>query len=148
MSTILKSILAPQNKSIFNIQTHAAGPAGKLPLSAEQLKNSPSGDIFGLSQNVGMGWSPAEMGRKEFLLLSTLGGIRDEDGKPIALGYHTGHWEIGILQRAAAEEIRAQGAIPFAGFWIVHFLKCHRTGKLHRTRLPNRCGPAIGSDRF
>jgi putative YjhG/YagF family dehydratase len=63
-----------------------------------------------------MGWNPAELGRKEFLILSTQGGIRAEDGTPVALGYHTGHYEVGLLMQEAAAELRARHAIPFAGF--------------------------------
>jgi putative YjhG/YagF family dehydratase len=80
------------------------------------LLTRPSGDVFGLTQNAGMGWKPEELWRKQFLILSTQGGLRAPDGSPIALGYHTGHWEIGELVRAAAEEIRVRGAIPFAGY--------------------------------
>ena len=77
---------------------------------------SPSGDIFGYSQNAGMGWNPAELGRPEILILSTMGGIREPDGRPVALGYHTGHWEVGLLVREAALEIHRLGGIPFAGY--------------------------------
>ena len=101
---------------IFQVRTKSSGPVGSLPLTEDMLLNSPSGDIFGLSQNVGMGWSAAESGQKQFLILSTQGGLRAPDGKPIALGYHTGHWEIGLLVQAAAEEFRSLQAIPFAGF--------------------------------
>src|SRR5215475_8579697 len=101
---------------IYRIQTHGAGPAGSLPLTEQQLRTSPSGDIFGMTQNAGMGWNAAEVGRKQFLILSTQGGLRASDGKPIALGYHTGHWEIGLLVHAAAEEFRRLQTIPFAGF--------------------------------
>src|SRR5215469_12924437 len=101
---------------IFQIRTKAPGPAGSLPLTEEMLLNSPSGDIFGLAQNAGMGWKPGEAGQKQFLILSTQGGLRAPDGKPIALGYHTGHWEIGLLVHAAAEAFRGLKAIPFAGF--------------------------------
>ena len=101
---------------IYKVQSHAPGPAGSLPITEEMLLNRPSGDIFGLSLNVGMGWNPAEAGRKQFLILSTQGGLRAPDGKPIALGYHTGHWEIGLLVQAAAEEFRRLKTIPFAGF--------------------------------
>jgi putative YjhG/YagF family dehydratase len=80
------------------------------------LRSKPSGDIFGWTQDAGMGWNPAELGRKEFLILSTQGGIRAEDGTPIALGYHTGHYEVGLLMQEAAAELRARHAIPFAGF--------------------------------
>src|SRR3954464_8818903 len=80
------------------------------------LLNQPSGDLFGLTQNAGMGWKPEELWRKQFLILSTQGGLRAPDGSPIALGYHTGHWEIGELVRAAAEEIRERGGIPFAAY--------------------------------
>ena len=102
--------------AIYAIQTNAAGPAGALPLDHELLLNAPSGDIFGLSQNAGMGWNPKLLRNKEFLILSTQGGIRAPDGQPIALGYHTGHWEVGLLMQAAAKEMAANGAIPFAGF--------------------------------
>ncbi|HWQ15824.1 MAG TPA: YjhG/YagF family D-xylonate dehydratase [Roseiflexaceae bacterium] len=99
-----------------DVQSSAPGPQGALPLTAEMLLNSPSGDLFALSQNVGMGWDPSELLRTQVLLLSTQGGIRAEDGTPIALGYHTGHWEIGLLMKAAAEELRARGAMPFAAY--------------------------------
>jgi putative YjhG/YagF family dehydratase len=101
---------------IFQIRSKAPGPAGKLPLTEDLLLNRPSGDLFGMTQDAGMGWNPAELGRKQFLILSTLGGVRAPDGTPIALGYHTGHWEIGLLVQAAARELRDRGAIPFAGF--------------------------------
>jgi putative YjhG/YagF family dehydratase len=101
---------------IYHIQTQAPGPAGSLPITEEMLLNRPSGDLFGLSLNVGMGWNPAEAGRKQFLILSTQGGLRAPDGKPVALGYHTGHWEIGLLVQAAAEELTRLETIPFAGF--------------------------------
>ncbi|HTI71826.1 MAG TPA: YjhG/YagF family D-xylonate dehydratase, partial [Candidatus Limnocylindria bacterium] len=101
--------------AIYRLRTKAPGPAGKLPLTASLLREAPSGDLFGLSQNAGMGWDPKELWRKQFLILSTQGGLRGEDGAPVALGYHTGHWEIGLLVRAAAEELRQLGGIPFAG---------------------------------
>jgi putative YjhG/YagF family dehydratase len=101
---------------IFRVRTTAAGPQGKLPLTGELLLNRPSGDLFGLTQNAGMGWNPSEVGRKPFLILSTQGGLRAPDGRPIALGYHTGHWEISDLVRGAAEELRRLNVLPFAGF--------------------------------
>ncbi len=100
----------------WEIQTAGPGPQGRLPLTAEMLLERPSGDIFGLTQDAGMGWDPRELGRPQFLMLSTQGGIRAADGQPIALGYHTGHWEIGLLMQAAAQELAALGCLPFAGF--------------------------------
>jgi putative YjhG/YagF family dehydratase len=61
-----------------------------------------------------MGWTPSTLNGPEFLILSTHGGIRASDGTPIALGYHTGHWEVGLLMEAAAGEFKRAGAIPFA----------------------------------
>ena len=104
------------DESIYTVYTQTEGPAGKLPLDADYLLHSPSGDVFGLTQNAGMGWAPDQLRRKEFLILGTQGGIRDVDGSPIALGYHVGHWEVGLLMRAAAETFKHEGAIPFAGF--------------------------------
>lgn len=96
------------------VTTHATGPAGILPLSAEMLLTQPSGNLFGLSQNAGMGWEPGRLLDPEFLILSTHGGLRSEDGRPIALGLHTGHWEVGLLVAEAARELKSLRAIPFA----------------------------------
>src|SRR4051812_2549362 len=101
---------------IYSVHTRAAGPAGSLPLTEDMLRNWSSGDLFGLSQDAGMGWEAAQLGKKEFLILSTSGGLRADDGTPIALGYHTGHWEVGLLMQAAAKEFKARGLVPFAGF--------------------------------
>ena len=62
-----------------------------------------------------MGWSPDQLSGPEILLLSTHGGLRAEDGTPIALGFHTGHWEVGLLVAEAARELKALGAVPFSG---------------------------------
>lgn len=102
--------------SLFDVQTRAAGPQGSIPITADMLLNRPSGDLFGLTQDAGMGWDPSKLGGKEILLLSTHGGIRAEDGTPIALGYHTGHWEVGLLMQAAAKQLKELGAVPFAGY--------------------------------
>src|SRR2546428_6115370 len=102
--------------STWEITTAGDGPRGSLPLTAEMLLERPSGDIFGLTQNAGMGWDSRELGRPGFLLASTQGGIRAPDGHPVALGYHTGHWEIGLLMQAAAEELARLGCLPFAAF--------------------------------
>lgn len=79
------------------------------------LLTQPSGNLFGLSMNVGMGWEPARVLDPEVLILSTHGGLRAADGTPIALGFHTGHWEVGALVAEAARELRTMRAIPFAG---------------------------------
>ncbi len=110
------TVFDSDSAEIYRIQTRGSGPAGSLPLTEEMLSQSPSGDLFGLTQNAGMGWNPSELGLKQFLILSTQGGLRAPDGKPIALGYHTGHWEIGLLVQAAAEEFRKLKTIPFAGY--------------------------------
>src|ERR1051325_1345000 len=112
----LDELLGGAAPGVFNVRTKAPGPAGSLPINEDFLLNRPRGDLFGLTQNVGMGWNPAEVGRKQFLLLSTQGGLRAPDGSPVALGYHTGHWEIGLLVRAAAEELKRLKTVPFAAY--------------------------------
>jgi putative YjhG/YagF family dehydratase len=102
------------NPDLFRVETTAAGPGGSLPLTDAFLKERPSGDVFGLSQNAGMGWEASKVGRDQFLILSTLGGVRADDGTPVALGYHTGHWEVGLLVREAAVELDRLGGLPFA----------------------------------
>ncbi len=109
-------ILDSGNDGIYALRTTAPGPKGKLPLEPARLKEMSSGELFGWTQNAGMGWSPAAMLGKQFLILSTQGGIRAPDGTPIALGYHTGHWEVGLLMEEAAKEFTAARAIPFAAY--------------------------------
>jgi len=115
MAIAFENITDSGDPSIYNVPTKAPGPQGSLPLTPEMLLTRPSGDLFGWAQNAGMGWDPRALGGKEILLLSTHGGIRNADGTPVALGYHTGHWEVGLLMQAAAEELKALGAVPFAG---------------------------------
>jgi xylonate dehydratase len=79
------------------------------------LLTAPSGNLFGLSQNAGMGWEPQKLLGKEVLILSTHGGLRAPDGTPIALGFHTGHWELGQLVAEAALTLKSLDAVPFAG---------------------------------
>ncbi|MHB8970418.1 MAG: YjhG/YagF family D-xylonate dehydratase [Pirellulaceae bacterium] len=110
----LNELLACPGDTLFDVQTQAEGPAGELPLSDQMLRDWPSGDLFGLTQNTGMGWSPAALLGPQYLILSTQGGLRREDGEPIALGFHTGHWEVGLLVQAAAEVIKRRGGVPFA----------------------------------
>ena len=47
----------------YDVQTHAAGPQGALPLDADYLRNVSSGDLFGLTMDAGMGW-PADERRR------------------------------------------------------------------------------------
>ncbi len=111
----LNSVLESEDAGLLRVVTHAAGPAGALPLSPEMLLTEPSGNLFGLTQNAGMGWDPARLLDPEFLILSTHGGLRAENGEAIALGFHSGHWEVGLLVAEAARELKSLRATPFAG---------------------------------
>ncbi|MQG88167.1 MAG: YjhG/YagF family D-xylonate dehydratase [SAR202 cluster bacterium] len=102
--------------ALREIQTHADGPKGKVPFTAEFLIEEPSGNHFGMTQNAGMGWNPSELLRKQFIILSTVGGVKAEDGYPIALGLHTGHFELRDMVTSAAEEFKLLKSVPFAGF--------------------------------
>ncbi len=112
----LESVLDSGDPSLFNVATHAPGPAGTLPLTPGMLLHEPSGNLFGLSQNVGMGWSPQALGGGDVMILSTHGGLQASDGKPVALGLHTGHWEVHQLVAEAARTLTKEGAIPFAAY--------------------------------
>ena len=103
-------------ESLTTSRLSGEGPSGRLPLTPDMLRQEPSGNLFGLTQNVGMGWKADALTGAQYVIISTLGGLRAEDGTPVALGYHTGHWEIGLLVREAAETLRANGAIPFAAY--------------------------------
>ena len=112
----LEEVLDSRDSGIYDIATTGPGPQGGLPLTEDAIANSPSGDIFGMSHDVGMGWEPAKAAQEQFLLISTQGGIRAEDGKPVALGFHAGHYELGLLAGAAAEELQRLGYMPYAAF--------------------------------
>ncbi|MHC4496839.1 MAG: YjhG/YagF family D-xylonate dehydratase [Planctomycetota bacterium] len=112
----LEEVWSSNNESIYDVAAYAPGPQGGLPLTEDAIVNSPSGDIFGMSHGAGMGWDPAKSAQEQFLLISTQGGIRASDGKPIALGFHTGHYELGLLAGAAAQELQRLGYMPFAAF--------------------------------
>ena len=105
-----------QSAELREIRTRADGPTGVLPFTADFLTNSPSGDHFGMTQNAGMGWVPSELMRKQFIILATAGGLREEDGTPVALGLHTGHFELASMVKAAAKEVRRLKGLPFATF--------------------------------
>jgi len=108
-------VLESQGADLLDVATHAPGPKGLLPITPEMLLTQPSGNLFGLSQNAGMGWEPNRLLDPEFLILSTHGGLRAENGEAIALGFHTGHWEVGLLVAEAARELKTLHATPFAG---------------------------------
>ena len=116
MSATVADLLDSSDAKLFDIVTHGKGPVGRLPITESMLLDEPSGNMFGLTQAAGMGWDPAQLGRPQYLILSTQGGVRGEDGKPIALGYHTGHWEVGLLVKAAAEELNRLEKLPFAAY--------------------------------
>ncbi|MDG2213264.1 MAG: YjhG/YagF family D-xylonate dehydratase [Verrucomicrobiota bacterium] len=99
---------------LYQIRTRGKGPAGQLPLTEDQLREAPSGDLFGLTQSAGMGWDPDKLDGDAYLIINTHGGVRAPDGTPIALGYHTGHWEIGLQVQAAANHLKTAGKVPYA----------------------------------
>jgi putative YjhG/YagF family dehydratase len=115
-TSTLEALLGADNAGLYDIQTSASGPQGALPLTDDMLRNWSSGDLFGLTQAAGMGWKPEDLLGPQFLILSTQGGVRAPDGTPIALGYHTGHWEVGLLVQAAARQIKSLGGVPFAAY--------------------------------
>jgi len=108
--------LDSQDQSLYRVVTRGPGPKGRLPLTADMLLYRPSGDMFGMTEDAGMGWDPSAVAGPQFVILSTLGGMRAEDGSPIALGYHTGHFELGLAIKAAAEQLKRRGAVPYAAY--------------------------------
>jgi putative YjhG/YagF family dehydratase len=108
-------LLDSDDAALYEVVTAGPGPQGKLPLTDDLLRNQPSGHAFGMSQDAGMGWKVSAADGPQYVLLSTLGGVRADNGTPIALGYHTGHWELSLALKAAAEEIKHAGGIPYAG---------------------------------
>ncbi len=139
------AVLATDDPRLYQVATSAAGPAGSLPLDDEMLRHWPSGDLFGLSQNAGMGWDPQALAGPQFLLLSTQGGVRAEDGTPVALGYHTGHWEVGLLVREAAREFKEAGGGAVCRVLFRSVRRAHAGHGRHvrQPALSQRCGDRV-----
>jgi hypothetical protein len=55
------SVSDSESPDVYRVVSSRPGPAGRLPVTAEDLFERPSGDLFGRTQDVGMGWNPAEL---------------------------------------------------------------------------------------
>ena len=74
------------------------GPRGQLPITAEDLTDRPSGDVFGWTQDVGMGWNPAELRRFQ---------PKSKGPQPLARDHRPQAWiEGGAFQDITAEDLR------------------------------------------
>jgi len=116
MSSAGSELFDTGDPSLYEIESTTGGPGGRLPLEESRLAGMSSGELFGWTQNVAMGIDPVRLVDREFLILSTLGGRRGPNGEPLALGYHTGHWELGMLVDAAAETFSQLKATPYAAY--------------------------------
>src|SRR6267143_3038843 len=89
--------IVESSRELWTIQTAGAGPRGSLPLTGEMLLEWSSGDLFGLTQNAGMGWDPRELTRPQFLMLSTHVGVRAPPGHPLLPDSPTGVATVMLL---------------------------------------------------
>ena len=69
-----------------------------------------------MTMDAGIGWDPACLRDAEVLILSNLGGMRAPDGRPIALTYHTGNFELGLQVEEAAKTFKQEHLTPFAAY--------------------------------
>ena len=67
-----------------------------------------SGELFGWTQNAGMGWNPAQLIRRQFLILSTQGGVRAPDGSPLSEALVALGFDEGVTREGAALTLPAQ----------------------------------------
>ena len=74
----IETIFTSQSDAFYSVTTHAAGPQGALPLTPQMLMESPSGNLFGMTQNAGMGWDANKLTGKEVLIIGTQGGSAPE----------------------------------------------------------------------
>ena len=112
----MEKLYAQNPEGLYDVCTRKAGPKGRLPLTDEVLRTAPSGNIFGMTINAGMGWNPDDLAGGDVLIISTQGGIRRDDGTTAAVGLHNGHFELGDLMRVAADELKSEGYVPHAAF--------------------------------
>ena len=106
----MNELLDSGQPSLYEVITAGSGPQGKLPLTDDLLRNQPSGHAFGMSQDVGHGLDRLGRGRPAVRPVEHLGRRSRRRRHAIALGYHTGHWEVVLAVKAAAEEIEPLAA--------------------------------------
>ncbi len=107
----------PPTRACTTCRPRRPGPAGSLPLDRRDAARLALRRFVraGAKRRHGLEIHARWSGRS-ILLLSTQGGIRADDGTPVALGYHTGHWEVGLLVQQAARTLKQAGAVPFAAY--------------------------------
>ena len=107
--------LDTQDRAVFDVTTHAAGPVGSLPLTPEMLRERPSGDLFGWTQNAGMGWNPSALGGQEFLISQH--PRRNARRRRIADRAWLSHRALGsrLARGGGGRGVHARGRVPFAG---------------------------------
>ena len=110
----IEKMFTPQDDAFYAVITHAAGRrrAAADPADADGI---PSGNLFGMTQNAGMGWDANKLTGKEVLIIGTRRHPR-RGRTPGRAGLPHRHWEIGMQMQAAAKEITRNGGIPFAAF--------------------------------
>ena len=110
------SVIDSGARICFRVATHAPGPAGALPITPEMLLNAALRKSLRPHAR-----TPAWDGsRRACSIPSSSSSARTavcarRTAAPIALGFHTGHWEVGLLVAEAARELKALRAVPFAG---------------------------------
>ncbi|MCH2207895.1 MAG: hypothetical protein MK132_18740 [Lentisphaerales bacterium] len=62
-----------------------------FPLTEDMLCYSPGGELLGMPQDVGIGWAGKRIADAQVLILTIMGGLRQDGGSALALGDHTGH---------------------------------------------------------
>ncbi|BEU88887.1 xylonate dehydratase YagF [Selenomonas sp. TAMA-11512] len=112
----VQKLFENENPAHYQVDTHADGPKGVLPLSRDELATLPSGNIFGMTINAGMGWEASALSGDDVMLIGTNGGLRRDNGDTVAVGLHPGHFELDALMKRAAETLREEGCVPHAGF--------------------------------
>ncbi len=101
-----------KENSPFYFPLEVSPRKGRLPISREDYENKPSGDIFGKIQDAGMKWNHESVNQPEFLIMSTAGGLKNGD-ETLALGMHSGHFELGDAAKVAANAFKMRSSKPY-----------------------------------
>ncbi len=121
----------------------APGPSGRLPSDRAACCASGRPAICSAGRRT-RAWAGrhATLTGGNYLILSTHGGVRAPDGTPVALGYHTGHWEVGLLGGRSRSHDRAHGRDSVCGGVHRSVRRPHRRARRHvrQPALSQRCG--------
>ena len=110
------SFLDTSGDALRATRTKADGPPGRLPITPAMLLDEPSGHLFGMTQDAGMGWNPAEVARPQVLIAEHAGRAARRRRHADRAGLPHGPLGDRPAGPGGRGDAAPEGALPFAAY--------------------------------